>query len=516
MSRNKDKDDMRTQEDPIALDFATASTVGETMDVVDFKGTEKESFHANSRWFKKREAIQRHSEMIYAELYRRYEMTLSDNVEPQFQIVTASLEQQIWELLHKVNGLLLEEEQFFSYFYLQMEHRVHLTMKSAYSVNIKKGKYVLYVNPFILLLEPPDVMKDGIKREILHIISSHLTRAVILTEHFHPIAVHMAMDIVVNDYLDYVNRDALTVSSVNSRFGLELKRFRTIEYYAKALDSIVKEKTELFTLIAVAENAVAMDADLNGNHSLWSESDPLTTELIDQFTERYIKQAEKGDTAGYVKSLLTTFQKMRRTMPWYFYLKKLMGKIASGREKTTMRRNRRQPERLELSGSLRDHKANVWVALDMSGSITDEEFTHALEQVLQIVRDYNYKVTVVECDNEVRRTYTVCDIKDIQPRLDVRGATEFRPVIKLANKQRIDLLVYFTDGKGETQLRVKPKGYKILWVLTGPNPELSVTESYGIVRELGVAEADERVDIDEFLCITGRGGYSMANQEIVQ
>ena len=57
MSRNKDKDDMRTQEDPIALDFATASTVGETMDVVDFKGTEKESFHANSRWFKKREAI---------------------------------------------------------------------------------------------------------------------------------------------------------------------------------------------------------------------------------------------------------------------------------------------------------------------------------------------------------------------------------------------------------------------------------------------------------------------------
>ena len=50
-------------------------------------------------------------------------------------------------------------------------------------------------------------------------------------------------------------------------------------------------------------------------------------------------------------------------------------------QKTTMRRNRRQPERLELSGTLRQHKANVWVALDMSGSITDAEFTNALEQV---------------------------------------------------------------------------------------------------------------------------------------
>ena len=39
----------------------------------------------------------------------------------------------------------------------------------------------------------------------------------------------------------------------------------------------------------------------------------------------------------------------------------------------------------------------------MSGSITDAEFTNALEQVLQIVHAYNHRITVVECDNEVRR-----------------------------------------------------------------------------------------------------------------
>ena len=235
---------------------------------------------------------------------------------------------------------------------------------------------------------------------------------------------------------------------------------------------------------------------------------------MDQITERYINEASKGDMEGYVKSFIDTFQKTRRALPWYFYLKKLMGKVASGYKKTTMRRNRRQPERLELSGTLRQHKANVWVALDMSGSITDVEFTNALEQVLQIVHAYNHRITVVECDNEVRRTYTMESVKDVKPRLDVRGATAFTPVFSLANQNRVDLLVYFTDGKGEERLREAPRGYKVLWVLTGENPQLSLHTPYGLVRELGYVGVDETQDIDEFVRMANRGGFSMANQEI--
>ena len=179
-----------------------------------------------------------------------------------------------------------------------------------------------------------------------------------------------------------------------------------------------------------------------------------------------------------------------------------------------MRRNRRQPERLELSGTLRQHKANVWVALDMSGSITDVEFTNALEQVLQIVHAYNHRITVVECDNEVRRTYSMESVKDVKPRLDVRGATAFTPVFSLANQNRVDLLVYFTDGKGEERLREAPRGYKVLWVLTGENPQLSLHTPYGLVRELGYVGIDETQDIDEFVRMANRGGFSMANQEI--
>ena len=547
MQRNLDKDDIRD-----ASDLLTHIDGWEKTGAYDEKAIE-----ALDRWHAKRERIHREAEALYTHIYATYEAYVDSyeeqhhSMEPeriaadmmnhnmsdshigtigraldeiqiegtnfavmQQAVMTPAYEQRLWNILHDVNSLLLEEDQFFGYFYLQMTHRIRFDMTSAFGINLKQGSYVLYVNPFILLRQPPDVMKDGIKREILHIISAHLMRVKSLSQSFNKTAVHMAMDMVVNDYLEYVDRDAVTVANVNERFGLMLKRFRTIEYYAKAIDKAMKEKPELFVPVDNSDTAVAMEFDPQTSHDIWDESDSIDTDTMDQITERYINEASKGDMEGYVKSLIDTFQKTRRALPWYFYLKKLMGKVASGYKKTTMRRNRRQPERLELSGTLRRHKANVWVALDMSGSITDVEFTNALEQVLQIVHAYNHHITVVECDNEVRRTYTMESVKDVKPRLDVRGATAFSPVFSLANQNRVDLLVYFTDGKGEERLREAPKGYKVLWVLTGENPQLSIHNPYGLVREIGYVGVDETQDIDEFVRMSSRSGFSMANQEV--
>ncbi|ETJ42629.1 hypothetical protein Q604_UNBC03401G0001, partial [human gut metagenome] len=76
----------------------------------------------------------------------------------------------------------------------------------------------------------------------------------------------MAMDMVVNDYLEHVDRDAVTVANVNERFGLMLKRFRTIEYYAKAIDKAMKEKPELFVPVDNSDTAVAMEFDPQTSH----------------------------------------------------------------------------------------------------------------------------------------------------------------------------------------------------------------------------------------------------------
>ena len=301
MQRNLDKDDIRD-----ASDLLTHIDGWEKTGAYD-----ENAIEALDRWHAKRERIHREAEALYTHIYAAYESYVDSyesqhhSMEPeriaadmmnhnmsdshigtigraldeiqvegtdlavmQHAVMTPAYEQRLWHILHDVNSLLLEEDQFFGYFYLQMAHRIRFDMTSAFGINLKQGGYVLYVNPFILLRQPPYVMKDGIKREILHIISAHLMRVKALSQSFNKTAVHMAMDMVVNDYLEHVDRDAVTVANVNKRFGLLLKRFRTIEYYAKAIDKAMKEKPELFVPVENSDTAVAMEFDTQTSHDI--------------------------------------------------------------------------------------------------------------------------------------------------------------------------------------------------------------------------------------------------------
>ena len=94
-------------------------------------------------------------------------------------------------------------------------------------------------------------------------------------------------------------------------------------------------------------------------------------------------------------------------------LKKLMGTVESNKKKTITRRNRRQPNRLDLRGEIRNHKSEIAVAIDISGSISNEDFKQAIKEVLSIVKNYNHEITIIECDKEVKRVYKAKSVRDI-------------------------------------------------------------------------------------------------------
>ncbi len=71
------------------------------------------------------------------------------------------------------------------------------------------------------------------------------------------------------------------------------------------------------------------------------------------------------------------------------------------------------------------------------------------------------------------------------------------------------MLVYFTDGKGENKLQVIPRGYKILWVISGRGDKISLKEPYGAVKKLTkVKTNDEILEIND----VRNDGYSMNSQ----
>ena len=110
----------------------------------------------------------------------------------------------------------------------------------------------------------------------------------------------------------------------------------------------------------------------------------------------------------------------------------------------------------------------------------------------------------------IKRAYKVKTIKDVKERCSSGGGTRFTPVFEYANNKNINLLIYFTDGKGEDKLGVIPRGYKVLWVISGRGEGISLKESYGAVKKLSKVEIkDNTLDMKD----VRNDGYSMYNQE---
>jgi len=244
-------------------------------------------------------------------------------------------------------------------------------------------------------------------------------------------------------------------------------------------------------------------------HDIWEDSDDIDKQALKEFTEKFIDNSQKGINPAYLEDMISILKNSKGELPWNLYLNRLMGTIESNKKKTITRRNRRQPNRLDLRGELRSHKAEIVVAIDISGSISDEEFKQAIKEVLNIVKNYNHEITIIECDNEIRRVYKVKSAKDVKDRISNGRGTKFTPVFDYANNKNINLLVYFTDGKGENKLQVIPRGYKVLWVISKRGDDISLKESYGAVKKLSkVKSKGDRIDMGD----VRNDGYSMNSQ----
>lgn len=442
------------------------------------------------------------TEMLKA--YRKgekYEVTMEEEYNREF-----------FALVNKVNLSLMEDkDNFYGYFLFQMEKIIRFDMTSATSVSFKGAKYVIYFNPIIFLELNIKQMETAIKHEILHIVSQHLIRGKDLKNKYTTLAINMAMDVVVNQYLNYLPPYAITLEYINMKYNLKLDPYKTFEYYLEKIQTELdlQEEDDEGEEIDSNEN-VAVEFDIEKTHDSWNESDEIDEKTLKEFTEKIADNSQKGSIPSYLEGMIKSLKSNKGELPWNLYLKKLMGTVEANKKKTITRRNRRQPNRLDLRGELRGHRAEIAVAIDISGSISDEEFKQAIKEVLSIVKNYNQEITIIECDKEIRRTYKVKSVKDVKDRMATGGGTEFSPVFQYANNKNINLLVYFTDGKGEERLKVVPKGYNILWVISGRGDELSVLKPYGAVKKLSKVEVKEEIiDISDIRS----DGYSMNNQQ---
>ena len=340
------------------------------------------------------------SEMLKA--YRKgekYEVKMEDEYNREF-----------FNLVDKVNLSLMEDkDNFYGYFLFQVEKVIRFDITSATSVSFKGAKYVIYFNPIIFLELNMKQMETTIKHEILHIVSQHLMRAKELKDKYSTLAINMAMDVVVNQYLNYLPPYSITLEYVNNIYNLKLESYKTFEYYLEKIQTELdlQEEDDEGEELDSNENVAVIEFDIENTHDSWDESDDIDEKTLKEFTEKIADSSQKGSIPSYLEGMLKSLKNSKGELPWNLYLKKLMGTVEANKKKTITRINRRQPNRLDLRGELRGHKAEIAVAIDISGSISDEEFKQAIKEVLNIVKNYNQEITIIECDKEITRLYKV-------------------------------------------------------------------------------------------------------------
>jgi predicted metal-dependent peptidase len=201
---------------------------------------------------------------------------------------------------------------------------------------------------------------------------------------------------------------------------------------------------------------------------------PLTPEEKDQlsvqWSQRMAGAAQSAMQAGKMSGILARMIEhlLQPQLPWRMLLARYMTATARN-DYNYSRPSRRDGD--AIMPSLKSHELKVVVAVDTSGSISDDELEQFISEVNAIKSQANARITLLACDSEVDNDgpweYEQWEEFILPKEFPGGGSTDFTPVFNWIDDQTIrpDLAVYFTDANGKFP-GFEPS-YPVLWLVKG-------------------------------------------------
>lgn len=401
-----------------------------------------------------------------------------------------NFERNFYSLVENVIVSMIQgEDNFFGQFLVKIERDIKydITWPLA-TVPMLKG-YKIYFNPLLFLECNKREMIALFKHEIYHIMYGHHERERELRNKYTTTAVNMALDISINQFINNMPPESYRLERFNYEFYASLKEDKSIEVYAEEIEKIIKEK--LKNKMKSDDKDIGAVIDISKAHDAWEESD-LNKDSIKELTKKVAISSLKDKAPEDIKKIIASYKEIPQ-ISWQDELKSMLPTIRAGQRKTITRKNRRQPHRLDIRGTLPNLIPEVIVALDISASMSEKEIQKIMIEILDIAKNRSSKITVIECDDKIRRVYQAKSRNDFKKRSSNNGSTKFSPVFKYLqdNKLKNQVLIYFTDGVGEGELEVKSVTKNVIWVLTGKD-DLSLKKSFGKIKRIEVKEEKEQ------------------------
>lgn len=214
------------------------------------------------------------------------------------------------------------------------------------------------------------------------------------------------------------------------------------------------------------ENAGASDGAANLSKEaaeLWEENEEAQQEIKSQLEKADIDQGW-GGLGGELQ------RQLKESCDFSFDYRRALAHfrqnvVSANRRLTRMRPSRRYG--FKAMGSRYERKADILIAVDVSGSITDESFehfTHAIKNFFFL--GMIEKIDLIFFDVNLKNTTPIPFRKKIElEEIKGRGGTNFQPALDFYTAHSSDYsgLIIFTDGEGA--IPVTHGTGNILWIL---------------------------------------------------
>lgn len=199
-------------------------------------------------------------------------------------------------------------------------------------------------------------------------------------------------------------------------------------------------------------------------------STPERDSLDKQWQQRLASAAQQAIHAGKLGGSMARMvdHLLQPQLPWRMLLAHYMTR-ASRNDYSFAHPSRR--EGTAILPGLRSQHIDLLVVLDTSGSISDDEMQEFLSEVNAIKGQVGARITLHACDEKLAPEgpwiFDPWEDVKLPGKLSGGGGTRFTPVFEWAEWQdrAPDLLVYFTDAKGEFP-KIEPS-YPVLWLVKG-------------------------------------------------
>lgn len=342
----------------------------------------------------------------------------------------------------------------------------HLVMNDNLTVPMRTGRHCIEFSELLTGELSDAQLTDFLKIEAYRILLKHPYAR--QPYKANPTALQLASDVIISKY--FTPPSGIETAGLIYLKSIGLERYNadlSFEQWYKKLLKIIRERSAGG---GEASGAGALsDYDLSAvteSAELWQEDENAQKQIDDKIKKAEIENGW-GETGG---NIVRTLQEQT---DFSFDYRRALTKFRANIVSVNRRLTRMKPSRrygFAAMGSRYERKADILIAVDVSGSITDESFArfyHAIKNFffLKIIEN----IDLIFFDVNLKNTKPVKFTKNFNlAEITGRGGTNFQPPIDyfLENRSRYSGMIIFTDGEGDVPKITGAVGNSaILWIL---------------------------------------------------